>query len=209
MDPRMLMSAGGGQSGIGADLGNLFANLFTDPSKPWQKASDILSQFLPQAQGYLNPFVQAGQGAIPQFQNWLKTMQNPSGFINNLMGQYQESPYAKFQQQQAMRMAQNMGSTGESPVGGAGSTPLMQFAQQNAQNISSADMNQWLQNVLGVNTQYGQGEMGLMNQGMQAGNTLTNMMQNYMNNQAFLGFNQAGAQQQRTGNIIQDIMNLF
>jgi hypothetical protein len=203
----MLMAAqqSGRPSSMSGDIGSLLEALFSRPGEPYQKASDILSQYFPQAQGYLNPFLQAGQGAIPQYQNWLNTMKDPSGFINNLMGKYQESPYAKFAQQQAMRSAQNMGSAS----GLTGSTPLMQFAQQNAQNISSQDMNQWLQNVLGVNTQYGQGEFGLMNQGMEAGNSLTNLMQNYMNNQAGLAYGKDAAQQGRTGNIIQDIANFF
>src|SRR5262245_21194960 len=132
-------------------------------------------------------------------------MQDPSGFINNLMGKYQESPYAKYEQQQGLRAAQNMGSAS----GLSGSTPLMQFAQQQAQNISSQDMSQWLQNVWGVNTQYGQGQFGMMGQGMQAGNALTELMQNYMNNQAGLAYGKDAAQQGRTGNIIQDIANLF
>jgi len=205
MDPRTFMSLGQSPSNVSGDIGSLLESLFSHPDRPYQKASSILSQYFPQAQGYLNPFVQAGQGAIPQFQKWLQGMQDPSGFINNLMGKYQESPYAKFEQQQGVRAAQNLGSAS----GLTGSTPLTQFAQQNAQNISSQDMQNWLSRVLGINTQYGEGEMGLMNQGMQAGNSLTNLMQNYMNNQADLGYGEEAAKQGRTGNIIQSIANLF
>ena len=56
-----------------------------------------------------------------------------------------------------------------------GSTPLMQQLQQNAGNIASQDQNQWLQNVLGINTQYGQGQQNLMTGGQNAANSLTNM----------------------------------
>jgi len=57
-----------------------------------------------------------------------------------------------------MRAANNIGSA----TGMTGSTPMMQQAQQNAQNISSGDMQNWLSQVLGINNQYGQGEAGLM-----------------------------------------------
>src|SRR6188768_1887555 len=124
-------------SNIGNLFGDFFQNLFSHPDRPYQKASDTLSQYMPQAQSYLNPFLQAGQSAIPNFQNWLQNMKDPSSFIKNLMGQYQQSPFAQFQQEQAMRAAQNMGSAS----GLTGSTPLTQFAQQNARNISSQDMN--------------------------------------------------------------------
>lgn len=82
--------------------GNIFANyqqgsipaiisgIWGNAGKPYEEASDEINKYLPQAQGYLNPFVQAGQGAIPDFQNWLKGMKDPSGFINTLMGGYQE-----------------------------------------------------------------------------------------------------------------------
>jgi hypothetical protein len=201
----MLMSAGQSPSSISGDIGSFLESIFSHPDRPYQKASGILSQYLPQAQSYLNPFAQAGQSAIPQFQQWLQSMQDPSGFINNLMGKYQESPYAKFEQQQGIRAAQNLGSAS----GLTGSTPLTQFAQQNAQNISSQDMQNWLSRVLGINTQYGQGEFGLMGQGLQAGNSLTNLMQNYMNSQAELGYGAEAASQGRTGNIIQSLANLF
>jgi hypothetical protein len=202
MDPRAVMDT---KSQFSGDIGNLFSSMFSHPDRPYQKASDTLSKYLPQAQSYLNPFLKAGQGAIPDVQNWLKSMQNPSDFINNLMGKYEESPFAKFQQEQAMRAAQNMGSAS----GLTGSTPLTQFAEQQAEGISSEDMQKWLSSVLGINSEYGQGEFGLMGQGMQAGNSLTKLMQDYMNNQAGLSYGKEAAGQGRTGNIIQSIANLF
>jgi phage tail tape-measure protein len=56
-----------------------------------------------------------------------------------------------------------------------GSTPLMEQMQQNSANIASGDMNNWLQHVLGINTQYGQGQQNLMNMGANSANALTNM----------------------------------
>lgn len=191
-------------SGFGG-LFPLIGDFFSNPGKPYGDASKELARYFPQQQGYLNPFLKAGQGAIPDFQNWLKSMQNPSGFINNLMGSYQESPYAHYQQDQAMRSAQNMGSAS----GLTGSTPLTQFAQQNARDISSQDMNQWLQNVLGINSQYGAGQMGLMGQGMQAGNAMSQMLGDYARNQAMLKYGQGAANQGRWGNIIGGIGNFF
>lgn len=190
--------------GIGSDLGRIFSGLFTDPSKPYNQASDVLNQYYQQAQGYQNPFLNMGRGAIPQYQQWLQGQQNPSGFINNLMGQYQESPYAKFQQQQGLRAAQNMGSAS----GLTGSTPLMQFAQQNAQNISSQDMNQWLQNVLGINTQYGAGLQNELGYGQNAANSLSNMASQFGGAQAGLQFGGEYANQQNRGNMFGGIGDL-
>lgn len=209
MDPAtlsMIMQMfGGAAGGGGGAISNILGGLFSNPSRPYEKARGEMERYLPEAQKYLNPFFEAGTGAIPAFQQWLGGMKDPSGFINNLMGGYQESPYAKYQQEQGLRAAQNMGSAS----GLTGSTPLTQFAQQQAQDISSKDMNQWLQNVLGINTQYGAGQAGLMGQGMQAGGQLGNQIMDYMRNMAELAYGKEGARQGRIGGLIGGIGNLF
>jgi hypothetical protein len=165
-DSNMGMAFGG--------LGGLLGGLFGDSGSPYEDAMEQYQKWANQAQATQQPFLNAGHQAIPQYQAWLSGMQDPSKFINNLMGQYQQSPWAKYQQQQGMRAAQNMGSA----TGLTGSTPLQMQAQQNSQNISSQDMGNWLQNVLGINTQYGAGNQYLMGQGANAANALTNMYGN-------------------------------
>ncbi len=208
MDPMTMMSflqqahnsLYGGLSGIGEGLG-----LYGDSSEPYKNAEDTLHNFYNQSKGFQNPFLNMGTSAIPQMQDWLKGMQDPSSFINNLMGKYQESPWAKFQQQQAIRSAQNMGSQS----GLTGSTPLTQFAQQNAQNISSQDMNQWLQNVLGINTQYGQGLGNEISGGQNAANTLTNAATGFGEDIAGMRYNEKAAENNQRGNLWGGIFNLI
>lgn len=167
MDPRTAMG--------GAGAAGLLGGLFGDSGAPYEAAQQQYNDYLNRAQGAQNPFLQAGYGAIPNFQAWLGSMQDPSGFINKLMGQYQESPWARYQQQQSIRAGTNAASAS----GLTGSTPFAQQLQQNAQNISSQDMQNWLQNVLGINTQYGQGNQYLMGQGANAANAMTNMFGQY------------------------------
>lgn len=164
-----------GRGNIGSDLSEFLGGFFGDSSDPFKDAMKQYEEWANKAQGVQNPFLKMGTAAIPQFRQWLAHMKDPSGFINQLMGGYQESPFAKYEQEQAMRAAQNLGSVGDTSAGGAGSTPLTQFAQQNARNISSQDLNQWLQNVLGVNTQYGAGLEGQISGGQSAANALTGM----------------------------------
>lgn len=141
-----LFSGGGGggfnAGGAGAGIAQLLSGLFGNSAGPYHEYMDWEKKGL---EGY------------KPYEDWLNTQKDPSGFINHLMSQYQESPYAKYQQQQSIRAGQNAGSA----AGLTGSTPLAQQLQQNASNISSQDMNTWLQNVLGINTQYGQGQFGL------------------------------------------------
>lgn len=191
-------------AGAGGLFSGLFSSLFDNPGKPYQAATNAYQPYLDKATSQLSPYSQAGMNAIPQYQSWLSTMQNPSGFINNLMGQYQESPWAKYQQQQSIRAAQNAASAGggNSPYASLGSTPFAQQIQQNASNISSGDMNQWLQNVLGINTQFGSGTQGLINNGQQASNALANLYNGagqFMGEQAY---NEEAANQNNMWNTI-------
>jgi hypothetical protein len=195
-----MMSGNLGSAGgmLGGGLAGLLGGLFGNSGAPYGDAMKQYQQWIQKAQGAQNPFLQAGQGAIGNYQNWLQSMQNPSGFINNLMGQYQQSPWAKYQQDQSMRAANNIGSAS----GLTGSTPLQLQAQQNAQNISSGDMNQWLQNVLGINTQYGAGNQYLMGQGANAANSLTNLYGTAGANMGQMAYGQGAGQNQDFWNTI-------
>jgi len=156
---------------FGSGLGGLLGGLFGDSGKPYDKAMEEYQKYMQMGQQTQQPYLNAGTGAIGDYQKWLQGQQDPSKFINDQMGQYQESPWAKNLQQQSMNAGQNAASAS----GLMGSTPLMQQLQQNAGNIASQDQNQWLQNVLGINTQYGQGQQNLMSGGQNAANSLTNM----------------------------------
>lgn len=158
-------------SQFGAGLGTFLGGLFGDSGAPYDAAMGQYQDWMNRAQNVQNPYLNAGNQAIPAFQNWLNTMKDPSGFINNLMGGYQQSPYAKYLQQQAMRAGTNAASAS----GLVGSTPFAEQMQTNAANIASGDMQDWLKNVLGINTQYGAGEQNLIGVGQNAANSLTSM----------------------------------
>lgn len=151
---------------IGAGIG-AFGGFGNDPYGDAMKKYHQLAQ---QGRDAQNPFYEAGKGAIGDYQSWLNGQKNPTQFVNNLMGDYKESPYAHYMQQQSVRAGQNAGSAS----GLMGSTALAQQLQQSASDISGQDMNQWLQNVLGINTQYGQGEKNLMDSGQHAADQITN-----------------------------------
>lgn len=156
---------------FGSGLGGFLGGLFGDSGKPYDKAMEQYQKYMQMGQGAQQPYANAGQGAIGDYQQWLQGQKDPSGFINNLMGNYQESPYAHMLQQQAM----NAGNNSASASGMMGSSALMDQQMKNAGQIASGDMNSWLQNVLGINSQYGQGQNNLMQGGQNAANSLMNM----------------------------------
>lgn len=196
---------GGFGGGLGSSLGGIFQGIFGDSGAPYEDAGNAYKKYFNQGTQFQNPFYQAGTGAIGGYQDWLGGMKDPSGFINNLMKNYQQSPWAKYSTQQGIRAGQNAASAG----GLTGSTPFAQQLSQNAQNISSQDMQNWLGNVLGINSQYGQGLFGEMGMGQHAGDILSQMYQNagqYMGDAAY--GQEAGKQQDQNalwggvGNIV-------
>jgi hypothetical protein len=159
---------------FGSGLGGFLGGMFGDSGKPYDKAMEQYQKYMQMGQGVQQPYLDAGKQGLGNYQEWLDKQKDPSGFINGLMGNYQESPYAHMMQQQAMNAGNNSASAG----GMIGSSALMQQQMQNAGQIASGDMNQWLQNVLGINTQYGEGQKDLKNGGQQSANALTDMYNN-------------------------------
>lgn len=190
--------------GTTAGLGGMLGGLFGDSGAPYDKAMDQYQQWNKKAEDAQNPFYNAGKNAIPDYQKWLQGQSDPSGFINNLMGQYKASPYSQYLQQQSQRAGQNAASAS----GLMGSTPMMEQMQQNSANIASGDMNQWLQNVLGINTQYGQGQQNMMNMGQNSANALTNMYGNMGRQMGDAAYGKEAGGQQDMWNTIGGAANL-
>lgn len=195
---------GAGQASVNG-LAGLLQSIFSNPSAPYQAGMGQLQQYLQQMQGMQNPFMQAGQGAIGNYQGMLGNMSNPSQFLNNLMGQYQQSPYAAYETQQAQRAGNNAASAS----GLLGSTPFLQQSQQNAGNIASQDQQQWLQNALGINNQALQGYGNLINVGQNATNNLMNQYGMYGQDMGQLAYGEQNAQNANMGQGIMGGLNFL
>jgi len=186
---------------IAGAAGNMINNFNNDAVNPYNDAMSQYGQWNQQAANQLNPYSQAGSGMIPQYQAWLKSMQNPAEFQNQLMQHYQESPTAQYMQQQMVRQAQNAGSA----EGTVGSTPYTQQVEQTAGNISEQDMNNWISNVLGINSQYGQGMGNMIGMGENAGNALSSLYGDEAIGMGDLAYNQGTAQNQQSGGFMSDL----
>ena len=90
------------QPSMFSGLGQLAGGLMGMSSQPYRAAERSLS-----------PYLQAGTQGLGQYQNMLNQYAHPSEMISQLMGQYQESPYQRFLQQEAMRSGQNEASAQE------------------------------------------------------------------------------------------------
>jgi hypothetical protein len=157
-------------------LGSFLGGIFGDSGKPYDEAEKKYKEYEDKIGGINDTYINEGRAGVKNYREWLDKQKDPAKFINDMQDQYSESPYAHYLQQQSVRAGQNAASAS----GLSGSTPLMQQLQENAGAISSKDMNNWLQHVLGINTQYGEGENNVSNRGQHATDTMTN----FYNNQA-------------------------
>jgi hypothetical protein len=186
-------------------IGSLFGGLFGHPGRAYDKEAEQYQKYANMGARQQQPYANAGNGALGNLQTWLEDQKDPMAFINQLMGGYSESPYAQYLQQQAQSAGENYGSAN----GLMGSTPLMQQMQQNAANISSQDQNKWLQNVLGINSQYGQGQQGLVNTGQTSANNLTNLYNNLGQNMGQVAYNKESSKQNNLWNTLGGIGSIL
>ena len=70
-------------------------------------------------------------------------------------------------------------------------------------------MNQWLQNVLGVNTQYGQGQQNLISGGQGAANNISNLLAQLGISMGQGAYGQRAGENQDRSNIIGGLLKLF
>lgn len=187
-----------------SSMASLAGGLFGSGDDAYKDMMKQASAYADKAASYQNPFYDAGTAAIPQYQDWLSGMSDPSAFINNLMGGYSASPYSQYEQEQAIRAANNMGSAS----GLTGSTPMQLQAQENAANIANKDMEQWLAHVLGINTQYGQGLSTEIGRGQQSANQLSNIYGSLGNLAAGGAYNADMAKQKQLSDILSGIFGI-
>lgn len=176
---------------FGSGLGGALEGMFGHSDRPYDKAREQYDKYGQKVEDVQQPYMEAGKNALGNYQEWLNGQKDPSKFINDQMGNYNESQWAHNLQQQSV----NAGNNAASASGLMGSTPMMQQLQQNAGQISSADQNQWLQNVLGINTQYGQGQNNLVNTGQNSANKLTDMYNQQGKDQAEAAYGKEAGKQ--------------
>jgi len=186
-----------GGMGGGAGLGSILGGALNVFNNPYDQSVDTFNNILSGYDKYkgemssnLNPYMTAGTDAIGSYQNALNRMANPTDFMNNIMNQYQQSPWAKFQTDQGIKAGNNAASASGMLGSGAEQKELAQFAQ----GVSSKDMQQYLQNALGINNQYLGGYGHLMDNGLGANSIYGSFLGNLMSSQANVANSMAQAQ---------------
>lgn len=148
------------------------------------------------AQGYLNqipqlthetydPYIQQGQQAeqgLPDFYHML--MNDPQGYYNKMLSGYHPSTGYDYESKKLLQGAQNAAA-----AGGYGGTSF-DIAGQNELNqaLLGKDMQQYYQNVMGLQNQGLEGLQGLGNRGYESTNREFDALGNNLGSQATLAY---------------------
>jgi hypothetical protein len=148
-------------------IGSLFGNLFGHDQ--WKNPADAAMPYLnnlpDQLKPYYEPYIQAGQGALPQLQQQFGNLTNdPGGRLNQIGAGYQKSPGFDFALKQALQASGNAAAAG----GMAGSPQHEYLNMEKATGLANQDFNNWLSNAIGLYGTGLSGQQNLYNTGFQA-----------------------------------------
>jgi hypothetical protein len=145
------------------------SELFSGGKNPADAAMPYVNQIPGQSSQYMQPYFQAGTGALPNLQDqYSKLLSNPGGMANKIGESYHQSPGFKFALEQALASGNNAAA-----AGGMTGTPQHEFqAQQNATGLANQDYNNYMQNAMGMYGAGLTGQQGMAGMGQQAGQSL-------------------------------------
>ncbi len=135
-----------------ASLGKLGFDIFNKPKNPAKSAEPYLKE----ARDLFSPYQQQGQEAYGQLNPIYSEMaQNPAGYLEKMMSTYEPSKAFQMKNENALQAAANTAAAG----GMRGSTQDMTNQARLTNMLLGEDMQQWLQNMGGVQSQ-GLGGLG-------------------------------------------------
>lgn len=170
-----------------------FKNSPVNPFYMWERespedaANKYLEQIPQQGKQYYNPFIERGARSGNILEGEYGKLLQPTSFIDEIMKHYSTSPGAQYQ---GDKLTRGIGAT--AAAGGFAGTPEHQREYgETAHKIMSDDMQQYLQNALGV---YGKGLSGnehFFDTGYNASSSLADLIGGTLSSQGTLGFKAA------------------
>lgn len=136
-----------------------------------QRGMEAAKKYEGSAEQSFSPYTSSAQDILNQYRQALGQGADPGAFINQLMGQYQMSPQVQAQIDAGTRAANAAAAAG----GMLGSSGTQQNIASYAQGLRSQDLQNFLNNALGIRSQYLGGLGGLEQQGFTSAEDLANL----------------------------------
>lgn len=153
-------------------MGDLFGGGAQEQqAQGFQQALGPMEHYFDRGAAALEPYQQAGAAALPQYGDFMQHMQGQMG--GNWMKNFQESPQAKYQMQQELEAA-NTAAAGSGMLGSGGN---IRGDMGIAQQITSADEQNYFRQMMAQNQQYMGGLGALTGMGSRAAGQFAGMAQ--------------------------------
>lgn len=179
------------------------SDFFKGGKNPADAAMPYLNQIPGMEKGYLEPYINRGNQAAntltPQFN---QMTQDPSAFLEGIMKNYEPSRGFQLKRDEMLKAAGNTAAAG----GMRGSLGDISNESRISDVLMGDDMQQWLQNVLGIQ---GTGQQGLGHQfdkGFDASTSLSSDLSNVLGTQAGLAFQGQANQNQSRSDLLSGLI---
>lgn len=172
---------------------------------PQKDANKFMNPIPGVGKQYYNPFIDRGARAGNQLEGEYGKMMNPTSFMDDIMKNYKMSAEAQYEQD---KLGKGIGAT--AAAGGFSGTPEHQTEYgEMAGKIMSGDMQQYLQNALGIYNQGIGGEEGFYNKGYDASSSLADLIGGNMASQGGLAFKAGSDRNADRGALMNAIIKAF
>ena len=112
--------------------------------------------------GALQPYIGAGKRSLGKYESGLDEMRDPQEYLSQLLGGYEQSPFAKQQEEAGMGSLERSAAM----TGMQGSGAEKMALERQSQQISQADQQRYLDNLYGIHSQYLGGESNIAQMGL-------------------------------------------
>lgn len=161
------------------------SNLFKGGKNPADAAMPYLNQIAPMEQANYYPFITRGDIAYQGLRGpYDKMSTDPAGFLEEILKGYEPSRAYGLKRDEMERAAGNTAAAG----GMRGSLQDITNESRIADSLLGEDMQQWLQNVLGIQGRGLEGEQHLYDTGFDATKSMTGDIANVLGTQGSLAF---------------------
>ena len=172
---------------------------------PADKAMPYLKDIPNMEHQNYDPYVNQGQSQYGSLnQNYGQMANDPAAFLESLMKGYQPSQAFQMKNKNALNAAGNTAAAGG--YRGTGNDMNNEGAISNT--LMNEDMQQWLNNVLGLQERGTQGQQGLYNTGFNATTGLTSDLANLGGTQASLAFQGQNQKNMNQTDLLKSLLKL-
>lgn len=173
-------------------------------SNPANAAMPYLNQIPGMTMPFMQPWFNAGAGALPGLQDQYGQLTNdPSKRLNEIGQGYKESPGLQFAIKKAMDAQGRAAAAG----GMAGSPQHQEYNTELATNYANQDYNNYMNNALGLYKSGLGGQQGLAQMGQQSGQSIADMISQLLATQGAYAAGGQGAQNQQRSSLFGNLFS--